>query len=169
MKKNKIASKSMKTITYFFYGVLFIGALLISSCQPRVDFYLLDGESKQLSDYQGRWLVVNFWAEWCAPCLAEIPELNKLHAVGEQENWQIIGVSYDPLDNESIKEIVEKWNIQYPVLASTPNPILPFALPSQLPSNYILNPEGELVAQVKGEQTFESLSKLLKNLRKKTD
>ncbi len=166
MKKSEIPSKSMKTITYYFSLVLFIGVLILSACQPKPDFYLLDGQGKRLSDYRGSWLVVNFWAEWCAPCLAEIPELNKLNDLASQENWQIIGISYDPLNNDSLKEMVKKWDIQYPVVASTPNPILPFALPSQLPGNYIINPEGELVAQLKGEQSLESLSKLLKNLRK---
>ncbi|MDQ7050549.1 MAG: TlpA disulfide reductase family protein [Enterobacterales bacterium] len=166
MKKSEIPSKSMKTITYYFSLVLFIALLILSACQPKTDFYLLDGQAKRLSDYQGSWLVVNFWAEWCAPCLAEIPELNKFNALAAQEDWQIIGISYDPLENDRIMELVKKWGIQYSVIASNPNPVLPFVLPTQLPGNYIINPRGELVAKLKGEQSLESLSKSLKNLRK---
>jgi len=166
MKKSEIPSKSMKTIPYFFSLVLFIGILILTSCQAKPDFYLLDGQAKRLSDYQGSWLVVNFWAEWCAPCRAEIPELNKFSALGHQLGWQVIGISYDQLNNEAMRQMVKKLDIRYPIVASTPNPILPFALPTQLPGNYIFNPKGKLVAKVKGEQNLESLSKLLKNLRK---
>jgi len=147
----------------------------LTSCQDTSDFYLLDQVvskkqpvGKQLADYHGKWLVINFWAEWCAPCLKEIPELNLLHRQRESLNLEIIGVSYDPLENHKIMQLVQKWAIEYPIMATDPIPYLPFPLPNSLPGNYIINPDGELVAKLKGEQTFESLSKLLITLKKQT-
>lgn len=149
--------------------------LPLTACQDTSDFYLLDQNisntqqiGKQLEDYNGKWLVINFWAEWCAPCLKEIPELNRLHQQRESLNMEIIGVSYDPLENHQIRQLVQKWAIEYPIMATEPVPYLPFSLPNSLPGNYIINPDGKLVAKLKGEQTFETLSKLLITLKKQS-
>ena len=136
------------------------------SCSEQVDFYLTNGKPKSIDDYRGTWLVINFWAEWCAPCRKEVPELNRLHENSGLLNVAIIGVSYDPLLENDIAKIAESWQIQYPLMKSDPIPILPFGLPQSLPGNYILDPTGKLVAKLKGEQTYESLTKLLISLKK---
>lgn len=141
--------------------------MLLSSCADPVDFYLVDGSPHRLHEYEGKWLIVNFWAKWCAPCRQEVPELNQLLENATSNELAIIGVSYDPLSNDEIITIMKTWGIKYPVMASEPNPILPFALPKSLPSNYIINPDGELVYKLSGTQTVESISKLLKTLQNK--
>jgi len=157
----------MKTIPYFKLLILCAGLILSQSCNKSIDFQTLDGKAYQMSDFKGKWLLLNFWAEWCAPCLKEIPELNRLYLSENKEKFALIGISYDPLNNSKIKQIVKQWDIQYPVMATEPMPILPYKLPKSLPGNYIINPDGELVAKLVGQQTHESLSKLLKSLRKK--
>jgi len=156
----------MKTISYFKTAILFIGFSFLLSCSREPDFYLVDGDAKQLSDYHGKWLIVNFWAEWCPPCLEEIPELNHLYAEQEKHNLAIIGVSYDPLKNEELSELIEKWDIQYPIMAASPVPILPFKLPKKLPGNYIISPNGEILAKLTGTQDKEKLVNYLKMLQK---
>lgn len=163
----------MIIIRYFKFILIVICLSQLPSCQDRADFYLLGDhqehnqlEGKRLSDYRGKWLVINFWAEWCAPCLKEVPELNQLYQQKELLNLDIIGVSYDPIKNSKISQIVDKWDINYPILATEPVPYLPFTLPNSLPGNYIINPDGQLVVKLKGEQTFNSLSKLLITLKK---
>jgi len=157
-----------KTITYFKLAVLCFSLQLTQSCTNRPDFYFLDGSGYQLQDYQGKWLIINFWAEWCSPCREEIPDLNQVYS-SKRSELAIIGISYDPLSNDKIRQIVAEWNIEYPVLASEPNPILPFKLPNSLPANYVFNPKGEMVAKLSGTQTYESLTKLLKTLEKKSE
>jgi len=157
-----------KTITYFKVTVLCFGILLFQSCIKTPDFYLLDGSGQQLQDYRGKWLIVNFWAEWCSPCREEVPDLNQLYKLTSRDELAIIGISYDRLSNDVINQIVSDWVIEYPVIASDPMPILPFKLPKSLPGNYIFNPDGELVAKLSGKQTYDSLSKLLKTLKKKS-
>ncbi len=157
-----------KTITYIKAIFLCFSLLVCASCSRTPDFYLLDGTGHRLSDYQGEWLLINFWAEWCAPCREEIPELNQLYRIAKQQNLTIIGISYDPLNNKEISNIVEIWGIEYPIIASEPMPILPFKLPKSLPSNYIFNPDGDLVMKISGKQDQESLTKLLKSLKNKS-
>lgn len=141
--------------------------ILLSSCNDPIDFYLVDGSPHRLHEYRGKWLIVNFWAEWCAPCRQEVPELNQLFENAMTNEISIIGISYDPLSNGEIIAIMNTWGMKYPVMASKPNPILPFALPKSLPGNYIINPDGELVYKLSGTQTAESISKLLKTLQNK--
>ncbi len=166
MKKIKIPISIKKTIAYIKIIILCFTLLIVFSCSKNSDFYLLDGSDKDLGDYRGQWLIINFWAKWCSPCLEEIPELNRLHEKAALYNLAIIGISYDPLDNHQIKSIVDQWNINYPVVATQPIPHFPFKLPKSLPSNYILDPNGQLVAQISGKQDVQSLTKLLKRLEK---
>ena len=56
--------------------ILFV--LILSACS-RPEFHLIDGSPVKLDDYQGKWKVINYWAEWCKPCLEEVPELNNFH------------------------------------------------------------------------------------------
>ncbi|MBV1909127.1 MAG: TlpA family protein disulfide reductase [Kangiellaceae bacterium] len=159
----------MKTIPYFRILLLFLLCVTSQSCNNSPDFYLLDRTAKSLDDYRGKWVIINFWAEWCAPCQKEVPELNQLFEQRSQMNMEIIGISYDPLPTGEIVSIVNRWNIRYPVMVSEPSPILPFSLPISLPSNYIIDPKGKLVAKMQGEQTYDSVTKLLNSLKKKTN
>lgn len=156
----------MKTITYLRFLAQAVGMMLLISCSSQSDFLTLDGKEHKLNDYLGKWVIINFWAEWCAPCLEEIPELNSLHQQREKHNLVIIGVSYDPLEIKELHSIVKKWDIQYPIMSTKPSPILPFGLPKTLPGNYIINPEGEVVAKLSGTQTKEKLIGYIAELQK---
>ena len=147
----------MKTIAYFLRTILISLCILLVSCSQNGEFRLLDGNLSSLDDFRGKWVVINFWAEWCAPCIEEIPELNHLAAQGEELNVVVIGVSFDPIENEELSGLVNKLDIQYPVMATNPSPILPFALPPTLPTNYLLTPEGEVATKLVGTQSYETL------------
>lgn len=155
-----------KNIAYKSTIILFISGLFIAGCSQNGEFKLLNGEKRSLDDYQGSWIVVNFWAEWCSPCLEEVPELNNLHKTSVGETIYVIGVSFDPLNNLKIKEIAEKWGIEYPVMASDPVPILPFGLPAQLPTNYLISPQGEVVQKLVGKQSEETILSAIRRAKK---
>lgn len=152
----------MKTIPYIKTLLLCFLLVFCQSCNKSNDFYILDGKGQNLSDYKGQWLLINFWAEWCAPCREEIPELNILLNQTKMDNLSIIGVSFDPLSNDELRHVIKRLDIEFPVMATEPMPVLPFSLPRSLPSNYLYNPNGELVLKFSGTQTVESLTKLLK-------
>ena len=158
-----IDNNLMKTIAYFVQ--LFVISLLLLACSKNGEFRLLDGKDTSLDDYSGQWLVINFWAEWCAPCLEEIPELNLIHKEREAYNVSVIGVSYDPIANEELIARVKKLGFEYPVMATNPVPILPFSLPQSLPTNYIIDPSGQVAAKLIGTQTHESLIEALKKAK----
>ncbi len=134
-------------------------ATLISlvSCQQTSEFTLLSGESKSLSDYKGQWVLVNFWAEWCPPCLKEIPELNALN----KEGVVVLAVSYDKLTNQELAEQKHKFEMGYSMIGTDPMPYLPLERPTGLPANYLFTPDGEMIGPLLGTQTKESLLEII--------
>ncbi|MRX27077.1 TlpA disulfide reductase family protein [Kangiella sp. HZ709] len=134
--------------------------ILLAACQPVNQFQLLSGEGKSLDDYKGQWLLVNFYAEWCPPCIKEIPELNALNKSGVQ----VLAVSYDKLSNQQLAAQKAKYNMQYPMLASEPMPYLPMERPTGLPANYLFTPQGQMIGPLLGTQTKESLLEIIRKV-----
>lgn len=143
----------------FFLCLISIFMITVTGCQSENGFSLLDGRKQSLSDYRGQWLVINYWAEWCPPCLKEIPELNKLAQT--QENISVLGVSFDKLSNDELKALVDRLDIRYPVLATEPNPYLPMKTPQSLPATFIVTPVGEIMGPLLGEVDQAKLLKLI--------
>lgn len=104
-------------------------------------------------------LVVNYFAEWCAPCLRELPELNEFYHqdVVNSAQAQLIGISFDPLSNTQIQELATRHGIDYPLALAQPQPMLPFERPKMLPATYVIFPDGSVHGPMMGEQTLASL------------
>jgi thiol-disulfide isomerase/thioredoxin len=108
-----------------------------------------------LASGRGHWTVVNYWAEWCKPCIKEIPELNELAQANPE--LRVFGVNYDGFTGEELAQQVEKLGIEFPLLAEDPATRLGTTRPVVLPTTLILTPGGELAATLVGPQTLESL------------
>lgn len=102
--------------------------------------------------------LVNYFAEWCKPCLEELPELNKL-AVSEE--LRVFGVSYDRLENTDILALINDYKIAFPVVTSESLATLPTKLPSVLPTTYLVAPNGKVVDVIRGKVTEQSILTLL--------
>ncbi len=105
-----------------------------------------------------KWTLVNYFAEWCKPCLEEIPELN---ALAENESVRVFGVSYDKLSETDIISIVERHHIQFPLIKTASLESFPLSLPSVLPTTYVLSPKGEVVHVIRGKVTEGEIDALL--------
>ena len=103
-----------------------------------------------------RWLVVNYWAIWCAPCREEIPELNRLALGGLVD---VYAVNFDDVQGDTLREQAAELDIQFPLLATDPGNQLGIARPTVLPTTLILTPEGDLATRLIGPQTLESLER----------
>lgn len=128
------------------------------------DFVTLDGEKHRWRDYQGQWVVVNYFAEWCAPCLRELPELNRFEAMTENTGITLLGVSYDRLSDTELTALADKYSIDFPLIRSAPEPQMPNARPNSLPATYIIGPDGKVVRQLMGEQEADLLLEIVERL-----
>lgn len=123
-----------------------------------VDFTLekLGGGELSLSDYRGQWVVVNYWATWCKPCVKEMPELSELHS--EREEITVLGLAFEDMEDSDFEEFLEKTSVSYPILkVDVYEPPEPFGAPRVLPTTIILNLEGRAVKAFLGPVTREDI------------
>ncbi len=120
----------------------------------------LDGRSHAVSDYRGRWVVVNFWATWCGPCVREIPELIAFREQ-HQEKVEILGIAFEKTSVDQIRAFADEFKINYPVLLIGDEPVIPLEPLKGLPSTFLLSPDGELRKSHVGPVTAEQLSQWL--------
>ena len=101
----------------------------------------------------GKWRVVNYWSEWCAPCRIEIPMLNALSLELAAQGVAVVGVNFDEDPRALTLEIAEELEIEFPVLTNEEVALLGLRPPDVLPTTYLLSPDGEAVAKLIGMQT----------------
>jgi thiol-disulfide isomerase/thioredoxin len=130
--------------------------IALGSC-AEPELRLADGSATRWDAWEGQWLLVNYWAEWCAPCRKEIPELNRIHQ--DDTGVVVLGVNFDGLRGQALERLVEEMDVQFPVLLEDPAQRWGQPRPSVLPSTLVIDPDGELRDVLIGPQTYESLAR----------
>lgn len=153
---------------YHFYRIsviLFTLLVLSAPSSAAVDFVLPDihGMEHKLSDYRGKWVVVNYWATWCGPCLQEIPELDAFHARHKDKDAVVLGVNAENIDPASLREFVDEHFMTYPVLLWKSEDMSPLGPIYGLPSTYLISPAGEIATMHLGAVTGEALEEFIKS------
>lgn len=126
------------------------------------DFRTLDGTKYKHRDFNNDVVLVNYFAEWCAPCLKEIPELNEF-ARKAPHNVRLFAISFDELGAEKMAELKTKYNIEFPLITDIKT-AFPFDKPDFLPATFIIKQNGVLAGQLMGEQSAESLTEATSRL-----
>ena len=132
--------------------------LLLSCVKP--DLNVFEGKGVFLDDLKGKWIVFNYWADWCPPCIKEIPELNNLQS-NFSDDLKVFLINFDMLEGEELKQQLEKFNVQVDSLLTDPSIIYDWVIPENLPVTFIVNRKGELELTLVGPQTEEEIIKLL--------
>lgn len=123
-----------------------------------------DGRPVAAEQLDGHWLVVNYWADWCAPCRTEIPEMNRLAQVLEGQGGRVIGVNFDGLRDAELKKSADGMGIRFTVLADDPAPRFKLLAAKRCLSP-ISSMLGEMRQRLLGEQTADGILKQLEALR----
>jgi thiol-disulfide isomerase/thioredoxin len=133
-----------------------------SDDEPAVDFTLqqLHGDAVSVSDFRQKWVILNYWATWCAPCRKEIPDLSGLHAA--REDIVVLGLAFEDTAPENFDEFLAEYEPSYPILLiDVYAPPEPFGAPKALPTTIILNPGGVPVKTFVGPVTREDLESFI--------
>ncbi len=120
------------------------------------DFSLPDinGKSVSLSQYRGKIVFLNIWATWCGPCRVEMPAMEKLYRKFKKENFALLAVSIDSQGKSVVMPFLKKYGITFPILFSPDSGIMDIFRVNALPTSYILDRKGHIVAHVLGGRNW---------------
>ncbi len=108
------------------------------------------GRTIRLSDYKGKVVLVNFWATWCAPCLAEMPELEKLQREYKKRGLQIVGVSHPTDKAPDVIKAIKRLRVSYPILLGDKETLSVFKVSDILPVTVIIDRDGKVRGRILG-------------------
>lgn len=135
-------------------SVAVAASLLIACSKP--DYRTLAHGDGVFSDLRGRYVLINYWAAWCKPCIEELPELNAFSRE-QADRAAVFAVNYDGVDLNTLQRQATELNIEFPVLLDDPADQLGYERPRALPSTFIIAPDGSLKTVLLGPQTQASL------------
>jgi thiol-disulfide isomerase/thioredoxin len=154
---------SQKSVADMLRVTLFTLLLACSGLACAAGFLLedLQGKTHRLADYRGKWVLVNYWATWCPPCLDEIPELVSLHNAHHDKDLQVIGIAIDSGSSKKVADFARSHGISYPVVMGNRMVTDQIGAVEVLPVSYLYNPKGEQVNYQAGEVTRASVEALI--------
>lgn len=120
----------------------------------------LDGKTFSIADQRGQWIVVNYWATWCGPCLKEMPELDELDLA--RDDVVVLGLAFEDTTPEDLRNFLGKRAVSYPIAAvDVYAPPAAFAVPKGLPTTHLIAPDGSLQQSFIGPVTRADLERAI--------
>ena len=157
-----------KTLALFCSTLLILCASfsVAASSNEAIDYSLkdLDGKIHRVSDARGKWLVINFWATWCAPCLKEMPDLESFYQ-NQKDVAEVWGVSFEDNSIETIQEFVSKLNVNYPILGHGQAPKTGYGAVNVLPTTFIIDKQGRFYHRFEGPVSEQDIVEVINSPR----
>jgi thiol-disulfide isomerase/thioredoxin len=131
---------------------------------PSVVLKDLQGRNVQLADFNGKVVLINFWATWCPPCRAEIPDLVKWQKQYSRQGFQVVGVTYPPTNRRAVRAFVHQLKMNYPVWLGTRATKALFDSGETLPFSVVIDREGKVRENIEGILLPEEFDEKIKPL-----
>jgi peroxiredoxin len=133
---------------------------------PNFSLQTSDGKVIELAKLKGKVVVINFWATWCGPCRAEIPDFIKVYNKYKSKGLEIVGVSLDEDGWPKVQPFVQKNDINYPIVLGTMKVVQDYGNPEAIPTTFIIDKNGYIVGQQVGMLSQEALEQKIKSYLK---
>ena len=155
-------------IVLFIYAKTEKTSIFGNNSSKAPDFAVKDlkGREISLSNYSGKVVFLNFWATWCGPCKAEIPDFIEAYKQYKDKGMEIIGISVDRRNLNSVLKFVEKYKINYPVVMSTDKIQKDYEPGPYIPTTIIIDQEGKIRYKHIGYMSKEALNDYFLKLTK---
>ena len=155
-----------KSLPFILVAVLALsGTALRADPAPNWDLKDLSGKSVKLSDFKGKVVVLDFWATWCPPCRAEIPDFIDLQKQYQSKGFTVVGVSIDQGGTAAVAPFVKSHNINYPIVMGDESVVHQYGDVEAIPTTFIIDPKGNIAGMHQGQtpkSVFEAeIKKLL--------
>ena len=145
---------------YLVAVLLLAGAsfgLAATAVKPTLSIKTLNGDTFDLAKQSGKWVIVNYWATWCSPCLKELPDISAFVAA-HKDKVAAIGLDFEDAEKDDIEKFLQKHPLSYPVAqVDIDNPPKDFDTPKGLPNTYVIAPDGHVAKAFMGPITTKDL------------
>lgn len=135
---------------------------------PDFELTTLDGETVKLSDYKGKKVILNFWATWCPPCRAEMPDMQKYYdQQAQDENVEILAVNLTTADKgiDKINAFVEEFSLTFPIPMDTQGEIGELYQAASIPTSYMIDTKGRVQKKIVGPMNEEMMANFVANMQ----
>jgi thiol-disulfide isomerase/thioredoxin len=142
--------------------LILVLALLWTGVAPAAGNFTLtdaEGKSHSLADYRGKWVIVNFWATWCPPCLEEIPDLVAIKE--SRKDVQVIGIAMEFQDDKQVMQFADGMFVNYPIVLGDRKISATIGQVDGLPTTFIYDPQGRLAERHVGKITRKQIERLI--------
>ncbi len=121
-----------------------------SSKAPALEIKDLKGRAVRLSSYKGKVVLLNFWATWCPPCRAEMPDLIRMQRRYHGQGLRVIGITYPPQQKSEVRRFIRKLGVNYPVALGAKETKMLFDESETLPVTIVIDREGNIRERIEG-------------------
>lgn len=142
-------------------AVLVLSGFAIPGYAIDIPLKNIDGNVQNLNDFKGNWVVVNFWATWCPPCIAEMPELQLFHDKYAGKGAMVVGINTENIGGEELNTFLDTYFISYPVYHGADMMNSKLGTVPGLPTTFLVSPQGTVEARQVGTVTAEMIEKFI--------
>jgi peroxiredoxin len=128
---------------------------------PNFTLKNLDREEVSLSQFRGKYVLVNFWATWCGPCKVEMPSLEVLYQRFKNKNFALLAISNDMFGSTIVKPFVKANNLNFPILLDQRLKASNAFGVTSLPTTFMIDPEGKIIGALFGAEDWATPSNIL--------
>jgi thiol-disulfide isomerase/thioredoxin len=169
-----LISRSFRSAVLLLVAVFCCGPATLTAAEAGTERIIelslkdIDGNLHTLAEHRGKWVVVNFWATTCPPCIQEMPELSDFHDRHKDKDAVVLGVNFEDIRLSWMRAFLDSVDVTYPILPWGTSPATPFGLIMALPTTFIVSPSGTSVARYTGQITAADIEAYIEGEARQT-